>query len=47
MMMMMIERPSNDRELLRAILKFGTLKTIKSDSMDENAGLVLGFAIIV
>ena len=36
-----------DRELLCAILKFETLKTIISDSMDEQAGLGLGFAIIV
>ena len=41
------ERLRIDRELLCAILKFETLKTIKSDSMDEQAGLGLGFAIIV
>ena len=44
---LMSERLGIDRELLCAILKFETLKTIKSDSIDEQAGLGLGFAIIV
>ena len=44
---LMRERPRIDRELLCAILKFGTLKTIQSDSMDEHAGVGLDFAIIV
>ena len=43
----MSERPRIDREILCAILNFGPLKTIKSDSMDEHADLSLGFAIIV
>ena len=42
----MSERLRIERELLCAILKFETLKTIKLDSMDEQAGLGLGFAII-
>ena len=40
---LMSERLRIDRELLCAILKFETLKTIKSDSMDEQAGLGLGY----
>ena len=44
---LMSERLRIDRELLCAIFKSETLKTIKSDSMDEQAGLGLGFAIIV
>ena len=41
------ERLRTEGKLLCAILKFGTLKIIKSDSMDQHACLGLKFAIIV
>ena len=44
---LMSEQPRTEREPLCAILKFGTPKTIQSDSMDEHACVGLGFAIIV